>query len=394
MAASTQAPSSGSRPSVMDRLSQSASMWIAAAVVMIIGLMVVPIPPELLDLFLTLNITGAVLVLLTTLYTENALSFSVFPTLLLIITLFRLSLNITGTRLILLHAYAGRVIEAFGNVVVGGNYAVGIIIFGILIIIQFVVITNGAGRVAEVAARFTLDAMPGKQLAIDADLNAGLITEADARQRRRDIQRSADFYGAMDGASKFVRGDAVAAVIIVFVNIIGGFFIGIVQQGMSLIQALQRFTLLTVGEGIVTQIPALLMSTATGIIVTRAASEMNFGNELTGQLLQEPRAIAITSVLLVVFGFMGLPPIWMFLMAGVMFALFLRQRDLQRRGLLRRGDGQSALAGGPTAPGVQPGVTAQPAVKAAESVVPLLSYDPMELEIGFGLIPLVDVAQG
>src|SRR5579875_3018348 len=395
MAASTQAPASSGRTSVMERLSQSSGMWIAAATVLIVGLMIVPIPPELLDLLLTLNITGAVLILLTTLYTENALSFSVFPTLLLIITLFRLSLNITGTRLILLHAYAGRVIEAFGNVVVGGNYAVGIIIFGILIIIQFVVITNGAGRVAEVAARFTLDAMPGKQLAIDADLNAGLITEADARQRRRDIQRSADFYGAMDGASKFVRGDAVAAVIIVFVNIIGGFFIGIVQQGMTLVQALQRFTLLTVGEGIVTQIPALLMSTATGIIVTRAASEMNFGNELTRQILQEPRAIAITSVLLIVFGFVGLPPIWMFLMAGVMFALFMRQRDLQRRGLLPRGDGQvGAIAGGPMPPGVQPGVTAQPAVKPAESVVPLLSYDPMELEIGFGLIPLVDVAQG
>ena len=386
-------PQRAARPSVMDRLAQTSGMWIAAAVVLIIGLMVVPIPPQLLDLLLTLNITAAVLILLTTLYTENALSFSVFPTLLLIITLFRLSLNITGTRLILLHAYAGRVIEAFGNVVVGGNYAVGIIIFAILIVIQFVVITNGAGRVAEVAARFTLDAMPGKQLAIDADLNAGLITEADARQRRRDIQRSADFYGAMDGASKFVRGDAVAAVIIVFVNIIGGFFIGILQQGLTLVQALQRFTLLTVGEGIVTQIPALLMSTATGIIVTRAASEMNFGNELTRQLLQEPRAIAITSVLLIIFGFFGLPPIWMFLMGGVMFAIFLRQRDLQRKGLLPRGDG-IAIAGAPNAPGVQPGVTAQPAVKPAESVVPLLSYDPMELEIGFGLIPLVDVAQG
>jgi flagellar biosynthesis protein FlhA len=392
MAATPQRAGTG-RSTVVDRLAQSSGMWIAAAVVLIIGLMVVPIPPELLDLLLTLNITGAVLILLTTLYTENALSFSVFPTLLLIVTLFRLSLNITGTRLILLHAYAGRVIEAFGNVVVGGNYAVGIIIFAILIVIQFVVITNGAGRVAEVAARFTLDAMPGKQLAIDADLNAGLITEAEARQRRRDIQRSADFYGAMDGASKFVRGDAVAAVIIVFVNIIGGFFIGVLQQGLTLVQALQRFTLLTVGEGIVTQIPALLMSTATGIIVTRAASEMNFGNELTRQILQEPRAIAITSVLLIVFGFFGLPPIWMFLMAGVMFALFLRQRDLQRRGLLPRADG-TAIAGAPGAPGVQAGVTAQPAVKPAESVVPLLSYDPMELEIGFGLIPLVDVAQG
>ena len=394
MAAQQQAPVQGRAGSMLERVGQSAGIWIAAATVLIIGLMIVPISPSLLDLLLTLNITAAVLILLTTLYIENALAFSVFPTLLLIITLFRLSLNISGTRLILLHAYAGRVIEAFGNVVVGGNYAVGIVIFTILIIIQFVVITNGAGRVAEVAARFTLDAMPGKQLAIDADLNAGLITEADARQRRRDIQRSADFYGAMDGASKFVRGDAVAAIIIVFVNIIGGFFIGIFQQGMTLLQALQRFTLLTVGEGIVTQIPALLMSTATGIIVTRAASEMNFGTELTRQLLQEPRAIAITAVLLVVFGFMGLPPIWMFMMAGVMFALFLRQRDLQRKGLLLRGDGQLAVAAGPSAPGVQAGVTAQPAVKPAESVVPLLSYDPMELEIGFGLIPLVDVAQG
>ena len=399
MAATGQAPQQ-QRAGVLDRIGQTSSMWIAAATVMIIGLMIVPVPPALLDLLLTLNITAAVLILLTTLYTENALNFSVFPTLLLIITLFRLSLNISGTRLILLHGYAGRVIEAFGNVVVGGNYAVGIVIFAILIIIQFVVITNGAGRVAEVAARFTLDAMPGKQLAIDADLNAGLITEADARQRRKDIQRSADFYGAMDGASKFVRGDAVAAVIIVFVNIIGGFVIGVLQQGLSLIQALQRFTLLTVGEGIVTQIPALLMSTATGIIVTRAASEMNFGNELTRQLLQEPRAIAITSVLLVIFGFMGLPPLWMFLLAGIMFALFLRQRDLQKRGLLPRGaDAGSSVAGGVAGglsmvSGVQAGITAQPAVKPAESVVPLLSYDPMELEIGFGLIPLVDIAQG
>jgi len=395
MAASRTPAPTGKPLSIMERIGQTSSVWVAAGTVLIIGLMIVPIPPELLDLLLTLNITAAVLILLTTLYTENALSFSVFPTLLLIITLFRLSLNITGTRLILLHAYAGRVIEAFGNVVVGGNYAVGIIIFAILIIIQFVVITNGAGRVAEVAARFTLDAMPGKQLAIDADLNAGLITESDARQRRRDIQRSSDFYGAMDGASKFVRGDAVAAVIIVFVNIIGGFFIGILQQGLTLVQALQRFTILTVGEGIVTQIPALLMSTATGIIVTRAASEMNFGSELTRQIIQEPRAIAITAVLLVVFGFAGLPPIWMFLMAGVMCVIFFRQRGLQKKGLLPRPDGSiPALTGGPGAPGVQPGVTAQPAVKPAESVVPLLSYDPMELEIGFGLIPLVDVAQG
>ena len=354
---------------------------------MLVLLMIIPIPAWLLDFLLTVNISLALVILLTTLYTENALSFSVFPTLLLIITLFRLSLNITGTRLILLHGYAGDVIEKFGNFVVGGNYAVGLVIFAILIIIQFVVITSGAGRVAEVAARFTLDAMPGKQLAIDADLNAGLITEAEARQRRKDIQRSADFYGAMDGASKFVRGDAIAAIIIVFVNIIGGFIIGVFQQGLPLVGALQKYTLLTIGEGIVTQVPALLISTATGIIVTRAASEASFGTDLTKQLVQEPRALAIAGALLIIFGIFGLPPVFMFLMAAIMIALFFRQRDVQRRSGKPGAPGQTALAG-------QPGSPSTPAIKPAESVVPLLSYDPMELEIGFGLIPLVDVSQG
>jgi flagellar biosynthesis protein FlhA len=259
-----------------------------------------------------------------------------------------------------------------------------------LVVIQFVVITNGAGRVAEVAARFTLDAMPGKQLAVDADLNAGLITEAEARQRRKDIQRSADFYGAMDGASKFVRGDAVAAVIIVFVNIIGGFFIGVFQQGMTITEALQRFTLLTIGEGIVTQIPALLISTATGIIVTRAAAEGSFGHDLSRQLVQNPTALAIAGSLLILFGFFGLPMWVMLLMGGILFALFFRQRRMTRAKAVADGKG---LTGRPGAPGVS-GSTSQPAVKPAESVVPLLSYDPMELEIGFGLIPLVDVSQG
>jgi flagellar biosynthesis protein FlhA len=263
------------------------------------------------------------------------------------------------------------------------------VIFLILIIIQFVVITNGAGRVAEVAARFTLDAMPGKQLAVDADLNAGLITEAEARQRRRDIQRSADFYGAMDGASKFVRGDATAAAIIVFVNIIGGFAIGILQQGMSLVEALQRYTLLTIGEGIVTQIPALLISTATGIIVTRAAAESSFGADVTRQLVQEPRALAIAAGLLIIFGLFGLPPIFMFIMALLLAGLFFRQRSvLKTKALATTTAGAAGLAG------AAGGSANQPAVKPAESVVPLLSYDPMELEIGFGLIPLVDVSQG
>ena len=379
------------RPSFLDRLGSTSHAWVAAASVVLVVLMIVPVPPWVLDMLLSLNITVALIILLTALYTENALAFSVFPTLLLIVTLFRLSLNITGTRSILLHGYAGQVIEAFGNVVVGGNYAVGLVIFAILVVIQFVVITNGAGRVAEVAARFTLDAMPGKQLAVDADLNAGLITEAEARQRRKDIQRAADFYGAMDGASKFVRGDAVAAVIIVFVNIIGGFVIGIFQQGMSIVEALQRFTLLTIGEGIVTQIPALLISTATGIIVTRAASEGSFGHDLSRQLIQEPRALLICSVLLVLFGFFGLPPVFMFPLAAALFWFAMRQFRA-KKAAASGAAGAKGIAGSPGAPGIA-GSNA-PAVKPAESVVPLLSYDPMELEIGFGLIPLVDVSQG
>ena len=386
------ATAASSRPGLLDRLASTAHAWVAAASVILVVLMIVPVPPWVLDLLLSTNITMALVILLVTLYTENALSFSVFPTLLLIVTLFRLSLNITGTRSILLHGYAGQVIEAFGNVVVGGNYAVGLVIFAILIVIQFVVITNGAGRVAEVAARFTLDAMPGKQLAVDADLNAGLITEAEARQRRKDIQRAADFYGAMDGASKFVRGDAIAAVIIVFVNIIGGFVIGIFQQGMSLVEALQRFTLLTIGEGIVTQIPALLISTATGIIVTRAASEGSFGHDLSRQLVQEPRALLIAGVLLVLFGLFGLPAWAMFLMAAIVLALFVRGRAKAAAGTAKASaPGAKAVAGGTAQPGAPGGQTA---VKPAESVVPLLSYDAMELEIGFGLIPLVDVSQG
>ena len=306
---------------------------------------------------------------------------------LLIITLFRLSLNITATRAILLHGYAGEVINFFGQIVVGGNYAVGFVIFLILIIIQFVVITNGAGRVAEVAARFTLDAMPGKQLAIDADLNAGLITEAEARQRRKDIQRSADFYGAMDGASKFVRGDAVAAVIIVAINTVGGFIVGVAQQHLSIIESLQKFTLLTVGEGIVTQVPALLISTATGIIVTRAAAETDFGSDITKQLTAQPRALLITAIITGLFGVAGLLRWLMFGISAVLFVVYFARREGAAEAAAER---KVIAAGGkPGAPGAQPA-----AKTGAESVVPLLSYDPMELEIGFGLIPLVDVNQG
>jgi flagellar biosynthesis protein FlhA len=372
---------------VLGRLGATAPVWVAGMSVMLVVLMIVPIPPLLLDFLLTVNISIALLIIGVALYAGNALEFSVFPTLLLIVTLFRLSLNITATRSILLHGYAGEVINFFGNIVVGGNPAVGFVIFLILIIIQFVVITNGAGRVAEVAARFTLDAMPGKQLAIDADLNAGLITEAEARQRRRDIQRSADFYGAMDGASKFVRGDAIAALIIVGINTVGGFIVGMLQLHMAWDQALQHFTLLTVGEGIVTQVPALLISTATGIIVTRAASESDFGSDLTSQLAGQPKAILITALIAGLFGLAGLVRWFMLPISALLFIYYFRTRNRPREGA--RGQLPSPAQAAAVA-----GAAQQQGVKPAESVVPLLSYDPMELEIGFGLIPLVDTTQG
>jgi len=372
------------KQTVLQRIASTTPIWVALGSVMLVLLMIVPIPSWLLDLLLTVNIVIAVIIIGTALYTENALQFSVFPTLLLVITLFRLSLNITATRQILLTGYAGQVIEFFGNIVVGGNYAVGFVIFLILVVIQFVVITNGAGRVAEVAARFTLDAMPGKQLAIDGDLNAGLITEAEARQRRRDIQRSADFYGAMDGASKFVRGDAIAALIIVGINTIGGFIVGVAQLHMDFATALQRFTLLTVGEGIVTQVPALLISTATGIIVTRAANESDFGRDITKQLTAQPNALLIASILTAVFGLAGLAR-WIMLPFSVL--LFIGY-------IYRRRQVASETPGGPLAQQRAAAAAAAAPAKPAESVVPLLSYDPMELEIGFGLIPLVDVNQG
>ena len=377
----SQAPAGGQ--TAIQRLASFTPILIAGASVMLVVLMIVPIPAWLLDILLAFNITIALVIIATALYTENALAFSAFPTMLLIVTLFRLSLNITATRAILLHGYAGEVINFFGQIVVGGNYAVGFVIFLILIIIQFVVITNGAGRVAEVAARFTLDAMPGKQLAIDGDLNAGLITEAEARQRRKDIQRAADFYGAMDGASKFVRGDAIAALIIVGINTIGGFIVGIAQLHMDVAQALQRFTLLTVGEGIVTQVPALLISTATGIIVTRAANESDFGRDITKQLFAQPPALLIAAILSTIFGFAGLAP-WVMLPASLVMyvAYFYRRRQIA-----------AESPGSPLAK-AKAAAAAAAAPKPAESVVPLLSYDPMELEIGFGLIPLVDVNQG
>jgi len=358
----------------------------AFAVVMIIFMLFIPLPPIMLDVLISLNITMALVVVLVTMYTLEPLHFSIFPTLLLITTLFRLALNVSATRLILLRgnegsAAAGKVIEAIGTVVVGGSYWVGFVVFLILVIIQFVVITNGAQRVAEVAARFTLDAMPGKQMAIDADLNSGLITDDQARKRRKEVEREADFYGAMDGASKFVRGDAIAAIIIVIINVLGGFAVGMIKSDMTLPEVLQRYTLLTIGDGLATQIPALLLSTATGIVVTRAASDSNLGTDLIKQIVAQPRALWVAAIVLFIFALIpGMPHVAFltvsFLTGG--FAYYLRttmQREVE--------EAEKTKAQAPPERKKEP-----------ENVSSLLQVDHLEVEIGYSLIPLVDEAQG
>src|ERR1700710_371950 len=259
----------------------------AAAVVLIVCMLIIPLPPMLIDLFITLNIAAALAILVSTLYMQKALDLSSFPSLLLLTTMFRLAINVSVTRLVLLHGDAGHLVTAFGKFVVGGNVVVGLVIFLILIVIQFVVVTNGAGRVAEVGARFTLDAMPGKQMAIDADLNAGLITDDQARARRSEISQEADFYGAMDGASKFVKGDAMAAILITAINLIGGIVVGVVQQHMAFADAGHHFSLLSIGDGLCAQIPALLISVATGILVTRSASEDDLGTDVARQIMDQ-----------------------------------------------------------------------------------------------------------
>jgi len=356
-------------------------VMVAVAIITIVVMMIIPLPTMLLDLLLTLNITLALIIVMVAIYNIQPLDFSVFPSLLLITTLFRLALNVSSTRLILLEGHAGEVIAAFGNFVVGGNAVVGFIVFVILIIIQFIVITKGAERVAEVAARFTLDAMPGKQMSIDADLNAGLISDKDARERRRNIQREADFYGAMDGASKFVKGDAIAAIIIIVINIVGGFVIGMVQRNLDVLQALQTYTLLTVGEGLVNQIPALLVSTATGLVVTRAASDSNLGSDLTRQIINNPRIFFIASGVLLILGLIpGLPGVPFFALSaitgGVGYTLIrTKQSDVQMEAS-------------------QQEEIEKEEVRKPENIIALLQVDPMELEIGYSLIPLVDVSQG
>jgi len=356
-----------------------------AGVVTILVVMIIPLPPVLLDFLLALNITLAVTILLIAMYTLQPLDFSIFPPLLLVMTLFRLSLNIASTRLILLHGNegalaAGRVIRSFGSFVVGGNYVVGLIVFFILVVINFVVITKGATRIAEVAARFTLDAMPGKQMSIDADLNAGLIDEEEAKSRRKQVTAEAEFQGAMDGAAKFVRGDAIAGIIITLINIIGGFVIGVLQQRMRMVDAAQNYTLLAVGDGLVSQIPALTISTAAAILVSRSASENSMGKEFGAQFFNYPKAIYLAALTIFIFGLIpGLPHFSFILLSGVIAGgvyLFKRREKAA------------------TAPDVKASESEAAAEAQPEPVEHLLHIDPLEIEVGYGLIPLVDREQG
>ncbi len=343
----------------------------------ILGLMIIPVPPIVLDMSLSFSITFAIVVILVSSYIARPLDFSVFPSVLLIATLLRLSLNIASTRLILTHGdsgtqAAGKVIQSFGEFVIGGNFVVGFVVFMILVIINFVVITKGSGRIAEVSARFILDAMPGKQMSIDADLNAGLVDETEARRRRQDISREADFYGSMDGASKFIRGDAIAGIIIMVINIIGGFLIGVLQKGMTVSDAIQTYTILTVGEGLVAQIPALITSTAAGIVVSRAATAENLGAEFTKQLLGNPKALASAAGVLGILGLIpGLPHVPFLMIAAITGtgAYFVNQ-SIQKEEKKAPAEVE--------------------AVKPVEDLESLLPLDPFTLEIGYGLIPLVE----
>ena len=365
-------------------------LWLTAGLFGTILLMILPVSPILLDGLLALNIALSLLVMLVILYVKEPTDFNGFPTLLLLITLYRLALNVATTRLILLDGYAGHIVEAFGNFAVGGNYVVGLVIFLILVGINFIVITKGAGRIAEVAARFTLDAMPGKQMSIDAELNAGAINETTARERRRKVEQEADFYGAMDGASKFVRGDAIAAILITLINVFGGFAIGILQKGMSVSEALQRFTLLSIGDGLVSQIPALIVSTAAGVLVTRAASKADLGTELRAHLLFSPRALYILAAMLVVLGIIpGLPFLPFFTIAT---ATFFVARALNKQPVLATGTPGAPGSGATTEAADKDGKPAPGAT--AEKLESLLALDTLQVELGYGLVSLADKRTG
>ena len=363
-------------------------IWLPLALFGIVMFLILPMPAFLLDGALALSIAVSLLMLLVILYLKESADFTGFPTMLLIATLFRLSLNVASTRLILLDGYAGNIIEAFGNFVVKGNFIVGLVVFIILVLVNFIVITKGAGRIAEVAARFTLDAMPGKQMAIDAELNAGVIDEIQAREKRKKVEGEADFYGAMDGASKFVRGDAIAGILITIINVIGGFGIGIFQRQMSVMDALELYTLLSIGDGLVSQIPALITSAATGILVTRATAKNNLGRELTGQLFFSFKAIWILAVMLGVMVFIpGFPKLPFFTLA-VLFGLaawYLPRLKDSFQSVLEE-DATSKTPGSPQAKGAK----ANSAAPAEQPIEQLLKLDPIQVELGFGLVHLAD----
>ena len=355
-------------------------LFLGLYILMPIIFLIVPVPTGLLDVFMILNISLALIILFTALYSTEALSMSAFPTILLITTLFRMSLNVSSTRNILLSGYAGEVVATFGNFVGGGNLVVGIVIFLILIIIQFIVINKGSERVSEVTARFTLDAMPGKQMAIDADLNTGAITDAEAIERRQKIQDEATFFGAMDGATKYVKGDATAGLVITMINFVGGLILGVVMQGMELMEALQRYSILTIGDGLVSQIPSLLISLSTGILVTKVSKESDLGNVLLGQLFSIPKVLYIVGGTLAFLAFTPLPT-FICLIYAVLFIIAGRSIE-------------AAMEDSQIETEVDEEEESAEEIRRPENVVSLLQVDPIELEFGYGIIPLADVNQG
>jgi flagellar biosynthesis protein FlhA len=364
------------------RMLRHTDLLAAVSVVLVVTMLVVPLPSELLSLLITLNIAGALTIVCATMYLGKALDFAAFPSLLLLTTMFRLAINVSVTRLILTTGDAGSVVKSFGEFVVSGNVVVGLVIFLILVVIQFVVVTNGAGRVAEVGARFTLDAMPGKQMAIDADLNAGLITDQQARERRSEIAREADFYGAMDGASKFVKGDAMAALIITAINLVGGIIVGMLQRHLGFSEATHQYSLLTVGDGLAAQIPALLISVATGIIVTRAASDRDLGSDIANQILGQRKAPLVAAGAIGLFALIpGLPKLPFLFIAAIFGAIAWAVRN--------------GMPGATDADKEASAAAAKAALpKAGEEPMSEVGIDALELAIGFGLVPLVDVGQG
>lgn len=373
-------PNQGINLESFKKLFSVSDFLVAMFLVVVIGLMIVPLPVFLLDILMTSSITFALLVLLVAMFLKEPLEFASFPSVLLVITIFRLALNIASSRLILTEADAGQVIASFGSFVVGGNYVVGAIIFSIITIVNFVVITKGSERVAEVSARFTLDAMPGKQMSIDADLNAGLIDANEAKARRRKIEREATFYGSMDGANKFVRGDAIAAIIIVLVNLLGGILVGWLQYGMPVMEALTTYALLTIGAGLIAQLTAILISIATGLVITKSATELSLGSDVAGQVFAQPRAFAFVCIILGIFAIIpGMPTFPFLFLASAcgMFALFLMRKEAMKI----------------DAQGVTEEVTAKDVLKKPESILGTLGLDPLSLKTGRNIIPLIDPAQ-